>query len=131
LRKRYKRARILICADDDAFTEGNPGVTAASSAALAAGGEWVKPVFADEDARRAKFEANGHKITDFNDLHAAEGLAQVGEQVRARLSELKWNQPDLRAVSSSTAGGGADKLRPLQHLEDLLNRFSTVYGSNG
>src|SRR5690606_21686384 len=31
LRKRYKQARMLVCADDDCFTEGNPGVTAASA----------------------------------------------------------------------------------------------------
>ena len=33
LHKRHKLAHILICADDDAFSEGNPGVSCASAAA--------------------------------------------------------------------------------------------------
>lgn len=109
----------------------NAGINAASAAALAVGGEWLKPTFADEHARRDRFTSSGRKLTDFNDLHATEGLAQVGEQVRARLSELKWSSPVSRALSSSTAGEGGGKLRPLQHLEEMLERFSTVYGSNG
>ena len=32
----------------------------------------------DEDARQAKHAANGHKLTDFNDLHALEGVAEAG-----------------------------------------------------
>jgi putative DNA primase/helicase len=131
LRRRYKRARILICADDDAFTEGNPGVTAASAAAMAVGGQWIAPKFADEDARQAKHAANGHKLTDFNDLHVLEGLAAVAAQVAARLSDLKWAPPDLRVVSSSATREGGDKLRVIQYLDDLLERYSLVYASGG
>lgn len=131
LHRRYKRARILVCADDDCWTDGNPGVTAASAAALAVNGAWLKPQFADEAERQAKHAANGHKLTDFNDLHKLEGLAAVGAQVAARLSELKWDAPALRAVSSSTPGEGAAKLRPLQLVDDLLQRYSLVYGAGG
>ncbi len=130
LRKRYKRARILICADDDCFTDGNPGVTAASAAALAVSGEWVKPAFADEEARRAKHAANGHKLTDFNDLQSVDGAAAVGAQIEARLLALRWTPPPLRGVSSSTTGAGGGKLRPIQLLDDLLQRFAYVYGSD-
>lgn len=131
LRKRYKRARILVCADDDCWTEGNPGVTAASAAAMAVRGEWIAPKFADEAARQQRHAERGVKQTDFNDLHAVDGLAAVGAQVAARLSELKWAPPELRAVSSSASGGGAGKLRPIQYLDELLERFALVYGSNG
>jgi putative DNA primase/helicase len=55
LHGRYKKANILICADDDAFSEGNPGVTNASAAAMAVGGAWVAPRFADAAARKAAF----------------------------------------------------------------------------
>ena len=41
----YPRAKILICADDDYLTEGNPGVTKASNAALAVNGAWIAPAF--------------------------------------------------------------------------------------
>jgi putative DNA primase/helicase len=130
LRKRYKRAKILICADDDCFTEGNPGVTAAGAAALAVGGEWLAPTFGDNDARREKHEAGNGKLTDFNDLHTLEGLATITAQVARRLDELKWSPPALRAVPSHTGGRG-DKLRPLQHLDELLERFALVFGGNG
>lgn len=131
LRRRYKQARILVCADDDCFTDGNPGVTAASAAAMAVSGAWLAPKFADEAARQARYAANGHKLTDFNDLHALEGVAAVGAQVRARLSELRWDPPQLRAVSSSATGEGGDRLRVIQDLDTLLERYATVYGSNG
>jgi putative DNA primase/helicase len=131
LRTRYKQAKILICADDDCFTEGNPGVASASAAAMAVAGEWVKPVFADEAGRHAKHEANGTKLTDFNDLHAAEGLGAVGAVVTARLLELRWGPPALRAVSSSKPGDRGGKLRPMQYVDDLLQRYALVYAGNG
>ena len=37
LHARYKNARILVCTADDAFSDGNPGVTCASAAALEVG----------------------------------------------------------------------------------------------
>lgn len=131
LHKAYPRAKILICADDDAFTDGNPGVTAASTAALEVGGAWVAPRFADEDARQAKHAANGHKLTDFNDLHALEGLHVVRRQIEARLSDLQWD-PNLRAVPSSSDGAGAgDKLRPIRTVDELLKRYALVYAAGG
>jgi putative DNA primase/helicase len=131
LRKRYKRAKVLICADDDAFTEGNPGVTAASAAAMAVAGEWIRPQFADEEGRQERHAANGHKDTDFNDLQRLEGAAAVAAQVSARLSDLRWSPPALRAVPSSDTGAGGERLRPLQYLDDLLGRYALVYGAGG
>jgi putative DNA primase/helicase len=131
LRKRYKRAKILVCADDDCWTEGNPGIAAASTTAMAVAGEWIRPVFADEEGRQARHDANGAKATDFNDLHALEGLPAVGAQVAARLSDLKWSPPALRAVPSSEPGGGGGKLRPIQQLDELLGRYSLIYGGGG
>jgi putative DNA primase/helicase len=60
LKKRYPRAAFIIAADDDYLTEGNPGKTSASAAALKVGGTWLAPTFAEDRA--------GQKITDFNDL---------------------------------------------------------------
>ena len=159
LRSRYKRAKILIAADDDALGKclgckarvaladhphdcpacgkphaiTNTGVSRASAAALEVGGEWLAPRFADDAARRAAFVDKGTKLTDFNDLHAAEGLHVVRAQVEARLTELKWTPGNPRASSSTTGGGGGDdgRLRPLQYLDELLPRYALVYGSNG
>lgn len=130
LAKRYKRARILVCADDDAFSAGNPGVTAAAAAAMAVKGEWVAPVFADAEARQAAFDAKGTKLTDFNDLHLLEGLHVVRRQIEARLAELGW---DARGRGSATPaptqgeGGVAAPLRPLQSVDELLGRYSLIY----
>ncbi|MEN1942672.1 DUF5906 domain-containing protein [Luteimonas sp. MJ293] len=163
LRKRYRKAKILICADDDAFgncqhrEDGNrcnarvvladhptncpecahphkcinTGVNEASAAALAVGGAWVAPAFSDLAARNHEFTEHGRKKSDFNDLHATEGMPQVAAQVRTRLTDLKWERPNSRAASSSTSGDGGGKLRPLQSLDEMLGRFSTVYHSNG
>jgi putative DNA primase/helicase len=164
LRKRYRQAKILICADDDILGHchhregtgpecrarivlplhgetcpkcGNPhgysnaGIAAASTAALGVDGAWLAPTFADPDARHAAFLERGTKITDFNDLHAAEGLHVVRVQVEARLSALRWS-PSPRASLSITRGGGdADRLRPIQSLDELLERFALVYAAGG
>lgn len=131
VRKRWKRTKILICADDDCWTDGNPGVAAASAAAMAVAGEWLRPIFSDEAARQAKHAANGHKLTDFNDLQTIEGAGVVGAQVAARLSELRWGPPELRVVSSSDTGGRGAPLRPIQSLDALLERFALIFGGGG
>jgi len=160
LRRRYKTAKILICADDDGFGKcqhsacrtrialaqhphacpacgqphgiTNTGVTAASTAAMAVGGEWVAVRFADDPARTTRWLDDGRKLTDYNDLHAVEGLAAVGAQIAARLSELHWAPPELRGVPSSTSGGaGSQRLRPLQHLDDILARYALIYAGGG
>lgn len=134
LRKRYKKTRMLICADDDVFSPGNPGVTCASAAALEVGGAYVAPVFSDEAKRREAFESNGTKITDFNDLHLAEGLHVVRAQVQGRISELGWTLGTAAARDSSAQGEGSNEkqpLKPIDSLDELLERFSLVYGQGG
>lgn len=132
LRARYKKAQILICADDDAFSDGNPGVTCASAAALEVGGAYVAPRFADDAARRASFEAKGTKITDFNDLHLAEGLHVVRIQIEARLTELGWRMQAARAASRPKGEGvEKDPLKPIETVDELLDRFALVYGQGG
>lgn len=158
LRKRYRGARILICADDDSLQKcrackgrlvladhpkdcpqcgaehraENAGITSASTAALEVDGAWVAPRFDDEDERRQRFIDRGIKLTDFNDLHAEEGLHVVRVQVEARLSELKWQPGPARAPSPVTQGGGGEqKLRPLQSVGELLGRYALVYAHSG
>ncbi len=129
LKKRYPRTKILLCADDDAWTEGNPGITSAGAAALAVGGELVAPAFADEDARQARHAANGHKLTDFNDLHVLEGLHVVRVQIEARLSALRWAAVASRAPT--TTNGAGERLSPTQSTGELLDRYALVYAHSG
>lgn len=157
LHKRYKQARILICADDDIFgkcigcqgrvvlpldpvdcphcktphTRSNTGVTSASSAALEVNGAWVRPEFADTAEVHAAFTEHGRKTTDFNDLHAAEGLHVVRTQIEARISDLGWSTAKRQPRSSSSTGGQGSGLRPIETIDELLERYALVYGQGG
>jgi putative DNA primase/helicase len=66
---------LLLAADDDHLTPGNPGLSAARNAALAVGGFVVVPRFPP---------GRPDKATDFNDLAAMAGLGAV----RACFSEI-------------------------------------------
>lgn len=76
VRSKAKDTPIIICADDDFKTEGNPGVTAANNAAEAVGASVIVPVFQNRT----------EKYTDFNDLYLSEGL----ETVKAQLVQTSY-----------------------------------------
>lgn len=151
LAKRYPEARILICADDDWATKGNPGITAASTAALAVGGAWVAPVFTVEEqlALRARiateidWAAEDHKarvgdilrtgkgkLTDFNDLHVTEGLTLVRTQIEAKLDNLSW-RPTGASARPLAGGGGGGKAAPdfSFSIDTLLDHHTLIYGT--
>ncbi len=68
LREMRPEAALIICADDDHATEGNPGITKATEAAQAVGGFLAVPSFP---------EGRGAKDTDFNDLARLAGPGSV------------------------------------------------------
>ncbi len=68
LRQKYPELALLVAADDDHRTEGNPGLSAATAAALAVGALLVKPQFPADRPPQA---------TDFNDLAALAGPGAV------------------------------------------------------
>ena len=68
MREKFPALRLIVCADDDSQTEGNPGLTKATEAARAMGGLLAKPDFGTDRPDGA---------TDFNDLHQAQGLEAV------------------------------------------------------
>ncbi len=76
LHKAYPALVLVLAADDDHLTPGNPGITAARQAALAVGGFVVVPQF---PAGRPP------KATDFNDLATLAGLGAV----RACFAEIE------------------------------------------
>jgi putative DNA primase/helicase len=158
LKKRYREAKILVCADDDVLQRcqqrdcrarlvlsvspktcpscgqdhkaENAGTTAASVAAMAVNGAWIVPRFEDEDERRAVFLGSGRKLSDFNDLHVEDGLHLVRVQVEGKLSELAWRAHHSRAPITTTGQGG-ERLRPLQSVTELLERYVLVYAHSG
>ena len=68
LRAKYPALKIIVAADDDHLTDGNPGVSKATAAAMAVGGLLAVPVFPAD---------RGDKHTDFNDLHQLAGTCAV------------------------------------------------------
>ena len=68
---------IIICADDDADTEGNPGITKAKHAARVVKGKVAVPNFGDQ--RLAG-------LTDFNDMAALLGLEAVAKAIQGAIS---------------------------------------------
>jgi putative DNA primase/helicase len=59
MRAKFPAAEIVVCADDDRLTAGNPGMTKARAAAAAVHGKLVRPVWPD---------GAPESLTDFNDL---------------------------------------------------------------
>jgi putative DNA primase/helicase len=163
IRKRWPDVAIIYAADDDDFRkcgacgsrlvlsahpvkcpncgadhgQVNPGVDAASAAAIATKGKWLAPLFADPESRAAAFLERGVKRTDFNDLHAAEGLAAVRAQIESALPARRLKAVDQGRASDpardpATQGGGERApLRKIQTREELLSRFALVYGQGG
>ena len=78
LRAGYPDSPIVIAADDDYRTNGNPGMTKAIAAAEAVGGKVVFPDFGPERPEKA---------TDFNDLHMFLGLDAVRECIERQLQD--------------------------------------------
>jgi len=129
LSKKYKRAKILICADDDYRTDGNPGLSHAQTAALAVEGGVAIPIFADE-------RPTDHKgPTDFNDLHLLEGLPTVAKQIEATLTALNWRPTTAARGSDAQQGGGeAGKRRAAQaimELDEVVERFVPLDDGTG
>lgn len=127
LRAKYKRAKILVCADDDYRTEGNPGVSSAKNAALAVDGGLVFPIFKDERPVDSKGP------TDFNDLHLLEGIDAVARQVESSLSALGWSAtPPSRATSAKKGGGESrNSAQSVMDLDELVERFVPIDDGTG
>ncbi|PIR01276.1 MAG: hypothetical protein COV66_02340 [Nitrospinae bacterium CG11_big_fil_rev_8_21_14_0_20_45_15] len=86
LQEYYGNPEIILCADDDAKTEGNPGLTKARKAAQAVNGLVAIPDFGDNRPDGA---------TDFNDMAVQYGLEKVKDTVeRAYPSEPVLSQPE-------------------------------------
>ncbi len=68
LNQKYPALQLILAADDDWKTEGNPGMNKATEAARAVGGWLAVPMFPAD---------RPDKATDFNDLHKLAGIEAV------------------------------------------------------
>jgi putative DNA primase/helicase len=92
LRAKYPALKIIIAADDDYRTDGNPGISAATAAALAVGGFLAVPDFGADRPDGA---------TDFNDLHQITGLAAVKDCIEAATLVIADNAIDTGATGQN------------------------------
>lgn len=76
LREKYPNTQLVLCADDDYLTAGNPGLARATEAAEAVGGLLAVPDFGPD---------RPEGTTDFNDLHLLRGLDAVSNGVTETL----------------------------------------------
>lgn len=129
LKKQYPGNRLLICADDDYRTAGNPGQTAASLTATAVGGAWCAPVFAESrpDDRKGP--------TDFNDLHRLEGLHVVRQQLETAIASAGWKLPQRAGtVAPASAPNETDspaKAVSVQTVTEVVSRFIWIDDATG
>lgn len=96
LKEKYPTSKFVVCADNDAYTviqakPVNVGLIKGRRAAGAVGGEIRWPVF--------KYPQKD--LTDFNDLHCAEGLDIVRDQIENFSKYVNGIQPMCLAVSKS------------------------------
>lgn len=112
LREVAPDARIIIAADDDHATAGNPGRTKAAEAAQRIQGEIALPVFA------SPLDAG----TDFNDLHVAEGLDAVRACLLSPQAALRA-EPQEEAPARSEPRG--EEPAEDSRWQDVLTRTKT------
>ena len=84
---KYPALKIIIAADDDHLTTGNPGMTKGKAAALSVGGLLAVPDFGVN---------RPDKATDFNDLHQLVGTGAVQDCIEKAISAKEvddWPEP--------------------------------------
>lgn len=74
----WPKAEVLVCADNDRMTSGNPGVTHGMEAAKEIKARFAVPVF-----------STGADGTDYNDLHVTEGL----DTARTQIEQAWYGEP--------------------------------------
>lgn len=101
LRAKLPDVPMIVCADDDIETAGNPGLTKAREAAQAIGALLAVPDFGS---------ARPDNATDFNDLHVAGGDSAVVACIEAaciRKTGIPYSNPmpDTQAIESARNDG--------------------------
>ncbi|MGE6107701.1 DUF927 domain-containing protein [Aeromonas sobria] len=95
-------ARILLCGDNDAHTQGNPGKTKAEQAAAAIGGLIALPPVAG----------------DWNDYHRAHGLTATREAIMSASATPTTNQPQDQDAHQKEGAPWQAEVVPLHPVRD-------------
>lgn len=92
LRAKWPDRAIIIAADNDQFTVGNPGICKARAAARVAAARLACPAFKDTTTRP----------TDFNDLHRLEGRLTVKNQILSAEPAQEEEPQETPRLSAAT-----------------------------
>lgn len=104
MREKFPELPLILCADDDSKTEGNPGLTKATEAARSVGGLLAVPDFGSDRPRGA---------TDFNDMAQLCGLDTVRLCIDAALNSTAMPAHDeVSEVARCDYGGGRFEISP-------------------
>lgn len=149
LANKYRRARILICADDDwlqicaacglytpvadvncrhcaqPHKKSNAGIISAQAAAITINAAWICPQFASQRPDDSKGP------TDFNDLHVLESLQQVARQIDGKISTLGWLNTAPAPIATGGEGEERSALKSVLTIDEAVERFAMVYGGKG
>jgi putative DNA primase/helicase len=111
LRAEYPNLDLVLCADDDHATEGNPGLTKATEAARAVSGKLAIPKFSDPAT----------KGTDFNDLATEEGPEIVKQIIEAAVVPEQPHQAErlLRPIPLTRSTSPAESF-PIEALSSAM-----------
>lgn len=130
-RKANPSALIVICADNDANTDGNPGVTNAKTAGAAVNGRVIVPEFAQHDAEAG--------ATDFNDLLHCYGVDTARGQLTAHQVLAKKpandNKPKPRDQVDFYSplpdiNSQGKPLATIENLQDMCDRLNVTIRYN-
>ncbi|WP_433703903.1 AAA family ATPase [Paraburkholderia sacchari] len=102
-REKLPGVRIVLLADDDNETAGNPGMTRATEAARAVGGTVAVPDFGSD---------RPHGATDFNDMAALRGLEAVRAAIRRALYDDSPSPPQPEPPRSAVMLACAASIKP-------------------
>ncbi len=129
IRGKHPGAEIVICADDDYLTDGNPGKTKALHAAEMCGAAVALPDFGEDRPDGA---------TDFNDLHQHRGLNDVKRSLNNCL-DLKAENSNVVDLASKRKAKGTGDSKPKKtdaaHIDwdimgRILERYVLIYGTD-
>lgn len=95
MRDKFPELCLILCADDDHKTEGNPGMTKATEAARSVGGLLAIPGFGTDRPEKA---------TDFNDMAGVHGL----ESVRKAITSTAMKKSGVTEVTGVQPSNDAD-----------------------
>jgi hypothetical protein len=104
IRLKHPAITLNFCADDDAWSAGNPGVARAREAAHATGARLIVPRFADPRPEGA---------TDFNDLLRIEGVTALQAAIAKGLEGAPLPITDADAIKELV--GRLARLDPIQY----------------